>query len=261
MKSTRWLGVLRDREILEELRSQPELLAIADAVHGALGREERDRRRRRLATRWLAMAAVVSAAVLAAVLLLPWGSGGQGFVGDALAAIPGRGPVVHTRITAVLPREMLVRTEDGRSTSVVVTCDLWYLPRENLLRTSVREGRRTIADYISTPQAMVAASRSSSLNRVLPAAIQFSTGYRQALVHRQVTEISAGVMIGGRRVRWVEFATKAGSRVEVALDEQSLVPREIRSLSARGAFGARANVARIETSTVSGSAFDAPHLR
>ena len=85
---------IRDREVLEELRDEPELLAIADAV------VETQRIRRRVRP-WGAVTVVALAAVLfLLVLASPWDRGGEPatVLDRALAAIDTRGRVVHMTI-------------------------------------------------------------------------------------------------------------------------------------------------------------------
>ena len=82
---------VRDREVLELLREEPELLAIADAV------AETERPSSLLGpVRWLAAVALAAVALFALVLAAPWDRGGGGGVLDrALAAINKQGPVTH----------------------------------------------------------------------------------------------------------------------------------------------------------------------
>ena len=83
---------MRDREVLEVLRDEPELLAIADAV------SETERPSALLSpVRWLAAVALAAVALFALVLAAPWDRGGGGGVLDrALAAIPAGGPQSST---------------------------------------------------------------------------------------------------------------------------------------------------------------------
>ena len=87
---------LRDRELIDMLADDPELLAIADALVVTRAGERCGRRRRvptpRLAS--VAMAAAVAAAAVAVLLVWPWGGNGGGIVPRALAAV-GQGPVLH----------------------------------------------------------------------------------------------------------------------------------------------------------------------
>ena len=82
---------VRDREVLELLRAEPELLALADAV------AETEASRRRRPVRALLAVAAVAVGLFALVLAAPWdrGGGDGSVLGRALAAIPAGGPVVH----------------------------------------------------------------------------------------------------------------------------------------------------------------------
>src|SRR4030095_6956640 len=83
--------IIRDQEVLEALRGQPELLSIADAVTET--QQPPRASRRRVLTRSAAVVAV-GAAVLIAVLLWPSGGKRNPILERALAAI-GDGPVMH----------------------------------------------------------------------------------------------------------------------------------------------------------------------
>ena len=82
--------MIRDKEVLELLREEPELLAVADAV-GATQRAGR-RQGRRAPRRAIALAGL-GFAVLVLVFTLGRG-GGLSVVDRALAAV-GEGPVLH----------------------------------------------------------------------------------------------------------------------------------------------------------------------
>src|SRR5262249_21223252 len=88
---------IRDPEVVETLRNEPELLAIADALQSAGDRIEAPTPSRRARPRWLrpAAAALAFAAVLGVVLASPWDSGsGPSLVERARAAV-GDEPVDH----------------------------------------------------------------------------------------------------------------------------------------------------------------------
>jgi hypothetical protein len=259
VRRKRWLGVIQDREVLEELRDEPELLAIADTVHGALGRAERERRQRRIVYRSVTISGAFAAALIVALVVQPWGGGRNAFIADALAAVPGRGPVIHTELRAVVPGAEIIAVRTGSAKPVFLTLEFWYLPDQNRLRTLVRSGEETLTSYTSTPQASIAAAGSSYAG-ILRTAIRFATEYRQALAHHRATEISAAEMIGVHRVRWIELSTQIG-RFQVALDQQTLVPRQVRGLSPRGLPGPNVTVTRIETMPTKAAVFNAPSLQ
>ena len=125
---------IRDREVLEELREDPELLALADAV------VETQRISRRFRP-WGAVTVVaLAAALFLLVLASPWDRGGdRGSILDrALAAIPAGGPVSHLTIQ--------LEEGDGHAFSPV-TNEAFYDKRRGLARVVSRNAGQTIADY------------------------------------------------------------------------------------------------------------------
>ncbi len=229
--------VLRDPEVLELLRDEPQLLAIADAIHAALGEQyRRTRGRRRLVRIAMVPAAAVAVAVLA--LVQPWGGGGRGLVAQALAAIPGRGPGVHAVLESPLPGVELVELRSGRVSPEQVRLEFWFDPQRNLLHTLVRREGAVVADELASPERAFSSTGpllgpgSPSLD---PALLAFASGYRQALTSGAARP--AGRALAGRRsVPLLEVATPLG-REQVTLDPKTLRPREIRPLLPTGRAG------------------------
>lgn len=223
--------VLRDPEVLELLRDEPELLAIADAVHARLGGEHRRRRRRRRLGAALATvgAAVLTGAVL--VLLRPW-LGGPSFVEQALAAIPGQGPVVHVVVDAAVPGREVVELATGRARADTVELESWFDEQRGLLHTIVRSRGTVVADILASPRETVSAAGpvlgSASGTSVARTLLGFATGYRQALVTGEAGAY-AGERLGRPEARWVVVATPFGREL-VALDATTLRPLEARPL-------------------------------
>lgn len=233
-RRTRPPDVLRDREVLEQLRDQPELLAIADAIHTTLGRDYRRRRRRGL-TRTAALATVASAAAVLA-LVQPWSGGrGGGLVSQALAAIPGRGPIVHALLGSPVPGVELVDLRSGRSQREQVTAEFWFDPNRDVLHTLIRRDGVVVADVVASPEKTVSRAGpvlgqgSPTLD---PALLAFASGYRHALASgaaRPVGRALAGN--GGQPI--LEVNTPL-AREFVVLDPNTLRPRAIRTLSPTG---------------------------
>lgn len=103
-----------DRETVETLRDEPELLALADALQ--IAGDALDvpdpapvRPRTRLRPARLAAVGFAVAAVVGLVLASPWsGSGGPSFVDKALAAVGDR-PVVHVVVRYSIVSESTCR--------------------------------------------------------------------------------------------------------------------------------------------------------
>jgi hypothetical protein len=230
---------VRDPEVLFELRGEPELLAIADALGEVLSTGSRPRARRW----WLAGAGVAAAvcAVAAAVLLLAATSVQPSLVDRALAAV-GDEPVVHvvTRQTVPSPTT-LVELSTGRriTASLVIRTEIWFDQERALEHTMTRVTGEPTQDVLFTPQGVtsesgpvwtcariaahpVEATRARvSCNfsgengtrprhvpepppTVDPALVGFVDGYRQALATGAARKIGEGT-VRGRHVFWLEF--------------------------------------------------------
>jgi hypothetical protein len=252
--------VLRDPEVLEELRDDPELLALADAVHDRIGGEHRRRRRR---ARAAAIAGVAAAGATAALLALirPWGAAGPSLVEEALAAIPERGPVVHAVLQSKIPDRELVELSSQRSVQDTVELEFWFDAHHDLLHTLVRNQGRTIADILATPQRTVSSAGSSlgtGSSEALPRAlVGFASGYREALAAGEARP-SAGEPAVRPSARWLEVDTPFGRQL-VALDPQTLRPLEIRAQRPDGTpSGVAAQVLQITTTSTAQANFRRP---
>lgn len=228
------VDVLRDPEVLELLRDEPELLAIADTIHATLGQDYRQRHRRRRIARLGAFAVVVSAAVSLA-LVQPWSGGGGGLVGQALAAIPGNGRVVHALLSSRIPGVEIVDLRTGRVQPEQVTYEFWFDPDRDLLHTLIRRDDVVISDIVATPEKTVSAAgtvlggTSDSLD---PTLLAFASGYRQALASGAARPI--GRTLAGNRVPPTVDVTTPFGREQVTLDRTTLRPRVIRPLLPNG---------------------------
>jgi hypothetical protein len=140
-----------DREVLELLADDPELLALADAV--AAAQREPVRSRRRVSRRVLAATVVLAGAVVLA-LVAPWNTGRSTLVDRAIAAI-GDGPVLHaiTRETTSGGGLTLVDLQTGeRSAPVsVLEQEIWYDRAKGLAHTISRINGRLSGDVLQTP--------------------------------------------------------------------------------------------------------------
>ena len=130
---------IRDPEVVETLRDDPELLALADALQSAGDRVDvpgparrPDRRPIRLAALGLAVAAAI-----ALLLASPWDSGGgaPSLVDKALAAV-GDQPVIHAVLRFRIGERIDLGT--GRSQPTRYDAELWYDSERHVYRSIAR---------------------------------------------------------------------------------------------------------------------------
>lgn len=226
-------GVLRDREVLELLRDQPELLAIADAIHATLGHDYRHQQSRRRLARTCALAAALTLATVLA-LVQPWSGGPGGLVTQALAAIPGRGQIVHALIRTDLPGVQLVDLRSGRDKREQVTSEFWYDPNRDLLHTIIRRDGIIVTDVVATPEKALSAAGpvpGSAAPTLDPALLAFASGYRYALASGAARPIDRTLANATQPV--LEVTTQFGREL-VTLDPKTLRPHTIRALRPGG---------------------------
>jgi hypothetical protein len=236
---------VRDPEVLAELRDEPELLAVADALAEALRREPLAARRRR-ASALAALTGAVSVAALAALVLVFVLRGGEpGVVDRALAAV-GDGPVLHAIVREDVPADStLVEIATGRRLreSRVLEIETWFDEARGLKHTITRTNGRLTDDELQTPEGTTArfgpvwtcariarhpieATRARvSCNQsgengttprdvpeppatIDPALGGFASSYRGALASGSPRQAGEGV-VDGRPVYWLEFQLPA----------------------------------------------------
>jgi hypothetical protein len=199
---------IRDPEVFEALRDEPELLAIADAVEETQ-RLPRSSRRRAL-YRSAALVAV-GASALVAVLLWPSGRGRSPILDRALAAI-GNEPVLHLVVRAPTGRQ-LVNLRTGHTTVPTIALESWSdrsLKRFHLL---YRENGQVVAEFLY-PQDRVSGVHVGTID---PAYAAIWSGYRQALASGKATIVGKGSLYG-KPVYWLRFSSP---RSEVAVDRRT----------------------------------------
>lgn len=206
-----------DREVVELLRDDPELLAIADAVVAT-----QPPTRASYARRLLAVAAVVGAGIALAVVA-PWHGHGDGLVGRALAAM-GRGPVLHAVIESHVPNETIVTLSSGHERPVPQTLEYWYDADRGSLRAISSTNGGVVVDAL--------VPRNGTGPRLDPALTAFVSRYREALKSGEAREAGRGTF-DGRSVIWLRFAYRLfGERV--GIDARTYRPVVIEPLGPQG---------------------------
>ncbi len=229
--------VLRDSEVIELLRNDPELLAIADTIHATLGKDYRGRVRRRI-VRVGILALVLCTAVLLA-FVQPWSSG-DGLVSEALAAIPNHGSVVHMVLESSVPGTEVVNVRDGHVEPERVASEFWFDQRRGLLHTVIRRQGAVVADVVTTPAKTTSVAGpvlGQASTTLEPALVAFASGYRVALASGAARPL-ARTSPTGRSAPTLEVTTPLG-REQVTLDPATLLPREIRPVLSDGRLGRR----------------------
>jgi hypothetical protein len=203
---------IRDREVLEELRDDPELLAIADAV------VETQRLRRLKPVGLLAGIAVAAAALFVLVLASPWDRGNTKapVLDRALAAIETTGPVVH----------MTFQLEAARDRFSPVVTESYYDKEQKLVRIISRSDGKLLGDYTTH------ASEDEFVT--FPGLLDGADYYREALSSGKARVVGTGTW-RGRPVRWVRLVGGGGPGVlEIGIDQESYRPVVFRSLNPDG---------------------------
>jgi hypothetical protein len=231
---------LHDTEVLLELREEPELLAIADALADVLETPAATASRAR---RWLpfSLAACLAAGAAVVALTLVGGSVKHGIVDKALAAV-GDGPVLHAVLRETEPpRYSLVEISTGRVVRQpqTRTTEVWFDEERGLKHTITHTDGRLEDDELATPagtndsygpvwtcariaQHPVEATKAgvscnlSGDNGTTPRNVPekrptgdpgltgFVDGYRAALENGEARKVGEG-SVDGTEVYWLEF--------------------------------------------------------
>jgi hypothetical protein len=204
---------LDDREVLELLRDEPELLAVADAVSAT--------RRRRANPAVLGVLVVAFVAVVAVVR--PWSAGSRGIVEAAHAAL-GSDPVVHSVVTTKSAVDTRIDLATGRRRPVEITVETWSDPSRGRVRSVIHHDRLIVAD-ITGP----------AVSRAVPGLIDqgerlFSTGYREALAAKRAHVLRRGRFAGHDAV-WLDVGFR-GRHEDVIVDADSSLPLAFEEASA-----------------------------
>jgi hypothetical protein len=242
-----------DRELLELLGEEPELLAIADAIAAT------QTARRRLPLPRLLLVAAALAALIVMPLATPWERSRTSIVDKALGALGDR-EVIHLVLERESADPLLVDLRTGREAPTRYRTEIWFDERHGLERAVTRTNGRTSDIQLATPEgvwtpqgrvftcAWIAAHPVEAAKRRVscagaprgareerpaldPALAGFVTGYKDALASGAARRIGPGV-VGGRAVEWLEFTLPGRpTRSErVAVDRESGRPLLVRGL-------------------------------
>ena len=206
---------LRDREVLDLLRDEPELLAIADAVTDTQHVSHPLRPFRAIAAVMLA-----AAVIFVLVLAVPWdrGDGGRGSVLDrALAAIDSKGPVVHMT--------MRMDAQRGGRTFPSVISESFYDKQQGLVRVISRSEGKVVGDYTAA-----AAEDEFSF---FPGLLEGAAFYKQALASGDARIVGNGVW-DGQPVYWLELEKGGGLILRIGIARDSYRPMVFRALNPDG---------------------------
>ena len=233
---------IRDREVLEELRDEPELLALADA----LVETQRLRRVRPLGA--LTAVALAAAALFLLVLASPWDRGTETpLLERALAAVPARGPVAHLTVRIEVTR--------GKRTFSPVTTEGFYDKQQRLVRLISRSEGKVLADYTT-----VGVEDEFSL---FPGLLEGAAFYRQALASGTARVVGKGVW-QGHPVYWLRLNGGGGAgHLRIGIDRESSQPLVFLGINRDGSpAGFQAAVLGLEYVPTASAGFqpDAPIL-
>lgn len=208
---------LHDREVVDLLRDEPELLAVADAVS-----DTQNGPRHLRPFRAVGAVALAVVAIFILVLAAPWdrGGGGRGSALDrALAAIDTNGPVAHLTMQIEVTRA-------GRAVPSIAM-ESFYDRRQGLVRVVTRSDGKVLGDYTTA-----AAEDEFSF---FPGLLEGAAFYKQALASGQARIVGEGVW-RGRPVYWAQLTKGGGLILRVGIDRDTYRPVVFRALNEDGTF-------------------------
>lgn len=143
-------SILADRELIDMLASEPELLAIADALV-ATTRPATARSARWTRTRLASVAAALAlVAAGAALLSLSRWEGAPDLAERALAAV-GTGPVLHVQLEqSTTPSQSLVDLRDGSVIPRQLRTEIWFDGGRGLKKTVVALDGHRLDEFLET---------------------------------------------------------------------------------------------------------------
>jgi len=200
---------VRDREVLELLRNEPELLAIADAI------AETEGLRRRRPVRALFAVAAIAVGLCALVLAAPWdrGGGNGSVLGQALAAMPAGGPVVH-----------LTSSLDAPGAEAIIS-ESYYYPAKHLLRVITRDHGQVVSDFTTRA--------AEDEFTTFPGFLDQAAFYRKALQQGAAKRVGEGTW-RRRPVYWVQLEKGGRLQLRIGLDRNTYRPVVFRGVTPKG---------------------------
>lgn len=262
---------VRDRELLDLLHGESQLLAIADAVATTQKRKAR-------LPRQLLVVPAIAAVLIAVALFAPWQSSTPSLFDRALAAV-GNEPVLHVITQTTEPVDWhLVNLATGERSAPAITfrTEIWYDSERGLEHSITRTNGIVSDDWLHTPQGVtsqggpvytcawiqahpVEATRARVSCRldgdngtvphnvpepapiIDPGLSGFLNGYQDALANGTARRVGEGT-IDGRPVFWLELrlaqprppgADRTPDPIEqrVAIDSESYRPLVVRPLN------------------------------
>jgi hypothetical protein len=214
------VAVFSEPELVDVLRDEPELLAMADAI------AETQRPRPGVAS--FGRAALVGAsfaAVIALLLASPWKGDHQPSLVDRALAAVGRGPVIHALIASDTGVRS-IEVASGRETPLLATMETWFDERRRIEHNVTRIDGRVQDDTLRTPTGEVASwgsARGGPPPVLDPALAKSVDGYREALASGEARVVGDG-SIDGKPVRWLRLTPADGSSERVAIAKDSSEP-------------------------------------
>ena len=287
---TRTTSPLRDRELMQMLADEPELLAVADAlVETQQERLETGPRLRRWPSRLpsVVAAAAVAAAAVAVLLVAPWGGGDGGLVQRALAAV-GTGPVLHVVIDQPVPQSMYdaVSLPSGTPIQASERREIWFDQSRGLEKTIATLNGVPLFQSLETPQGGYSQdgnpynlctwnSTHQAFNCIktnqnptganMPgppptlevALAGFVDQYQSALASGAATKTGTG-QVDGHQVIWLRINADSKDYIpaeEVAIDASTYAPVLVRTLNSNPV---QFTVSEIDTQAYDASLFTPP---
>jgi hypothetical protein len=214
---------IRDREVLEELRDDAELLAVADAV------AETQRLNRRFRPWRAATVVAIAAALFLLVLASPWDrGGGDGLVLDrALASIDTRGPVLHAVIS--FSDGWRVELATGKTTRRETIAEVWYDKERRLARFVATRDGKALADRTVT-----GSERELSFALVFPFPLTETAYFREALASGKAKVVGEGTW-RQRSVYWLEFVdSESPASLQMGVDSRTYQTVVMRAVDSEG---------------------------
>lgn len=252
-----------DPDLADMFATEPELLAIADAIIATTPKPTRRRAAgpRALSRRSLERPSVLSvtalvAAAVAVALIAPW-QRSRGTLADLALAAIGSEPVVHV-VTETPTGTGLIYLTSGAAQPMMQRDEIWYDAHRGLRRDLTRNGSTIVDDELETPEGAftshgivydcawiaahpIAATQArvscnpSGNNGTTPKVIArpkptldpglagFADSYRNALASGQARDAGTGT-VDGKPVDWLTFPTSDGGTERVAIDATSHKP-------------------------------------